>query len=90
MKTIKDEVKANTASVQSDLGSGANGHLGLVTTPAEYTSISLVQYLWHNSPGILVIDPGTATYKSTQLQEVHKEALCLYQEMLATEKALQQ
>ena len=33
LKKLKDELMANAASVQSNLGGGANGHLGLVLNP---------------------------------------------------------
>ena len=33
------EVSDNAQSVQSDLGGGANGHLGLVTTPEVYLAL---------------------------------------------------
>ena len=34
--TLQAEVRDNAQSVQSDLGGGANGHLGLVCTPTIY------------------------------------------------------
>ena len=35
LKKLKDELKANCASVQSNLGGGGHGHLGLAITNAE-------------------------------------------------------
>ena len=55
MKVIKDEMKANLASVPKDLGGGANGHLGLMLTQAEYANVSLIQYVRPVHPGALVI-----------------------------------
>ena len=45
LKKLKEELCANAAAVTSDLGGGANGHLGLVLPPAEYATISPVAYL---------------------------------------------
>ena len=51
LKTIKDELRANATSVQSDNGGGAHGHLGLVLTPAEYATVSLIAYVCPQHPG---------------------------------------
>ena len=37
LKILKDELKANAASVPSDLGGGKNGHLGLVLKDDKYS-----------------------------------------------------
>ena len=55
MKVIKDKMKANLISVATDLGGGANGHLGLMLTQAEYANVSLIQYVRPVHPGALVI-----------------------------------
>ena len=47
LKTIKDELKTNAASIHSELGGGANGHLGLVLTPLEYAQVSVTPYVRH-------------------------------------------
>ena len=39
LKTLKNEIKANLASVTSDLGGGAHGHLGLGLTITKYARI---------------------------------------------------
>ena len=65
LKTIKDELKANATKITSDLGGGANGHLGLVLTPLEYTHISVVPYVRHLNPPPLVIPAGTPNYEAT-------------------------
>ena len=57
LKIIKDEVKANAASVHSDLSGGSNGHLRLITTPTKYAVISPAPYTCHINPGPLVIVP---------------------------------
>ena len=52
LKRLKQELRANASSVESDLGGGDHGHLGLVLIPAEYSSISATAYLCltHHSP----------------------------------------
>ena len=35
LRRIKNEIKANAASVPSDLGGGVHGHLGLILTVQE-------------------------------------------------------
>ena len=37
---MKEKLKANAASVQSDLGGGAHGHLGLVLDDATYFALT--------------------------------------------------
>ena len=44
-KIIKHEMKTNGASVSSKLGGGANGHVGIVTTNAEYIMVSVIPYV---------------------------------------------
>lgn len=42
LKVLIDKISTNAASVQSDLGGGANGHLGLVKTALDYTHVSSI------------------------------------------------
>ena len=88
LKIIKDEMKANASSVQSDLGGGANGHLGLILTQLEYSSVSPVDYIRPIHPGAIVIPPGTTQHESTRLREEHKEVLRLYRESNLLEQSL--
>ena len=88
LKELKNELKANATSVTSDLGGGANGHLGLVLTPAEYTTVSATAYNRPVHPGPLVIAPGTAQHEATRLRTDHKEAIRLFRETIDVEKAL--
>ena len=88
LKIIKDELKANAASINSDLGGGTHGHLGLVMDPIEYALISNVPYDRLTQPPPLIIAPGTTQYNATREREDHKEAVRLYREMIALEKYL--
>lgn len=88
LKIIKDEMKANATSVSSDLGGGANGHLGLMLSPIEYSNVSLVPYVKSVHPGTLVIPLGSTQHESTRLREDFKEELRQYRECTQVEKAL--
>ena len=44
LKIFKDKLKANTVSIQSDLGGEANGNLGLTMTATEYDFVSHILY----------------------------------------------
>ena len=87
LKKIKDELKANATTVPTDLGR-ANGHLGLVLTPAEYANVSAVNYVRPVHPGALVIPGGTPQHEANRLHDDHKESIRLYREVVHVEKAL--
>ena len=40
LQPLLNQIKANASSVQSDLGGGIHGHLGLVCIPEEYEEVS--------------------------------------------------
>ena len=70
LKRIKDELKANAASVPSDLGGGNHGHLGIVLTPQEYTQVSEAHpYIRPIHPGSLTIAPGIAQHAAHRMRE---------------------
>ena len=91
LKSIKDELKANAASVASNLGGGANGHLGLVLTDVEYLTVSPTAYIRPAHPGPLVIPagpPAIPQYLRAEMREDHKEAVRVFREADNVEKAL--
>ena len=57
----------------TDLGGGSNGHLGLLLTPADYTSVHITAYIRHVHLGTLHIPAETTQYESTRLREEHKQ-----------------
>ena len=50
LKKLKDEIKADAAAIYSELGGGAHGHLGLVSTASEYQKVSATPYIRHQQP----------------------------------------
>ena len=45
LKELKDKIKANASKIQSDLGGGQHGNLGMCLTPPEQTLVSLIPYV---------------------------------------------
>ena len=88
IKKIKDELKANAMAVNSDLGGGRHGHLGLVLTQAEYSRISNVDYIRPEHPGEIRIPGNSTQHEATRLRNDHKEAIKLFRETVDLEKAL--
>ena len=66
LKDIKDQIKANAASVICGLYRGVNCHLGLVLLTVEYANVTIVLYKRPDHPGALVIHLETP---NMQLQE---------------------
>ena len=63
------ELKANAASVMSDLGGGLYGHLGLLLTAAAYFCLTPHPYVRPSMPAALVIPHGTTNHEATRLRE---------------------
>ena len=55
LNILKNELKSNAACVDSDLGGGAHGHLGLVETATKYIKVSTIPYVRHIMPVTPVI-----------------------------------
>ena len=88
LKILKNELKANASSVQSNLGGGSHGHLGLVLTRAEYALIAIAPYINPPHPGQLNIAPGTANHEAERLTREHRELVREWRETVDIEKAL--
>lgn len=82
------ELRANVSSVESDLGGGDHGYLGLVLTNAEHANVSAIPFVPPNFPPPLVIPPGSDQVTALDLREQHKENRRLYCECKNVEKAL--
>ena len=88
LKRLKNELRANASSVDTDLGGGDHGYLGLVLTDVEYNNVSATPFLAPNFPGTLTIPVATTAVQALQLREAHKEAARLYRECKNVKKAL--
>jgi hypothetical protein len=88
LQEIKDEIKANAASVESELGGGVNGHLGLVLTPEEYTRVNDTAYVRPIQPQVLEIAPDATGPVATRARSEYDEAKRLWREVVDIERAL--
>ena len=89
LKRLKQELRANASSVESDLGGGDHGFLGLVLTTVEYALISQTAFVAPAYPAALTIPRGTDQIEALNLREQHKEAKRTYYQCKNVEKALQ-
>ena len=91
LKRLKQELRANASSVESDLGGGDHGYLGLVLTDIEYAivcvAIAFSAPVFPITP--LVIPIGTDQVQALNLREQYKDAKLAYYECKNVEKALQ-
>ena len=89
LTTLKKELQANASSVDSDLGGGDHGFLGLVLSDEDYAKIPNTQpFVAPTYPNALVI-PSTATaVEALSLREQHKERINKHRECANVEKAL--
>ena len=51
LKHLKDQLKANASSIPTTLGGGNHGYLGLILSPAAYTTIAATQFVELIYPG---------------------------------------
>ena len=51
LKELKDQLKANAASIPTTLGGGNHGYLGLILSPAAYATISPTAFTEPAYPG---------------------------------------
>ena len=90
IKRLKQELRANSSSVETDLGGGDHGYLGLYLSDVEYANIipqptRFEAPVW---PGTLTIDPAATAVEAVHAKEVHHEAMRIYRECKNVEKAL--
>jgi len=88
LQELKNQLKANAATFTSDLGGGANGHLGLVCTAAEYVNINATAYIVPEHPGILNIPALTPQNAATRLCINHTDLLRACRESIDAQKSL--
>ena len=82
LKRLKTELRANASSVDTDLGGGDHGYLGLVLSDAEYARIipTPAAFTAPIFPTTLTIPSGTDAVQALELRESYKEQARLYRE----------
>jgi hypothetical protein len=85
------KLKANAASIVSELGGGAHGLLGLVLPPTTYATLTNHAFTAPINPGTTpnLVAGGTTAQISEAVRQ-HIEELRIWREHNATDKALQQ
>ena len=89
LKQIKQELWENASSIESDLGGGDHGYLGLVLTDAKYATVTATPFVPPTYPATLTIPTGTDQVRALNLREIHKDAKSAYYKCKNVEKALQ-
>ena len=69
LKRLKQELRANASSVESNLGGGDHGHLGLVLDDQEYATISTTQFVAPTYPTALSIPSTASQVEALNLRE---------------------
>ena len=90
LKRLQKELRANSSSVETDLGGGDHGYLGLILADLEYMKIvprpdRFDAPTW---PGELVIDASATPVEAVHEKEKHRELMRVYRECKNVEKAL--
>ena len=84
-------LKANAASIASELGGGAHGLLGLTLNPATYVQLAGVAFMRPVNPGTTPTIPAGSTGETVRrIERQHKETLRSYHEVNRTDAALKQ
>jgi hypothetical protein len=86
---LATEIHRNTASIQSELGGGANGHLGTSLNPPIYATVSAVPWMDPPNPGPLPIIPAAATQIAIRaLERQHEESLRMWRTYTTVQDAI--
>ena len=89
IKQIKKLLIENASSIQTTLGGGNYGYLGLILKLAKYQTVTGHQFQPHPNPGALPVIPhGTTQHQILSANAQHKESLRLWREQNIIIKAL--
>ena len=81
LKNLKDQLKANAASIPTTLGDGTHGYLGLILSPAAYATIAATQFIEPVYPGQHPNVPdGTSAANTSTIVWRHTEDLRQWRE----------
>jgi len=88
LRRLEKELKANASSIESDIGGGDHGYLGLVLSDANYALVSATAFTPSTYPGTLNI-PVTATQvEAVSLREDHYAQIAKYRKCGNVERSL--
>jgi len=89
LKRLKAELRANASSVETNLGGGDHGYLGLVLSTAEYATVSATPFTAPTYPTTLTIPANATQVQAFERRVKHEEKKRLYYECQNVERALQ-
>ena len=82
-------LNSNAASVQTLLGGGNHGYLGLTVEHAQYTTLTGSAFIFPVNPGPVPVFPASiSANRAKEIENTHREALRLYRECQNVGKAL--
>lgn len=88
LKTLAKELRANAGSVETNLGGGDHGYLGLVVSDEDYAAICATAFVAPTYPSALDV-PATATaVQAINLRETYHDNVRKYRECANVERAL--
>ena len=90
IRRLHNQIKANAASVPSNLGGGQFGHMGLVLTQNQHGMISNAPFIRPVHPGPCVIPPNSTQAQIQAIKDTHSDQLRVFNEVLGVESALRQ
>ena len=89
LKYLKDQLKANAASIPTTLGGGNHSYLSLILSPAAYTTIAATQFVEPIYPGQHPNVPaGTSAANTSTIVHHHTEDLRQWREFKNVNTAL--
>ena len=90
LKRLKTELRANSSSVDTDLGGGDHGYLGLILTDAEYARINPTPTAFAVPAFsiVLIIDATVTVFEDLHAKEKHHEVMRVYRECNNLKKLL--
>ena len=89
LTNLRNQLKANAASVPTTRGGGEHGYLGIVLSDAIYNTISNTPWTVANHPGINPVVPPAATAHTTaRIVREHTENMRQWREYQNVESAL--
>ena len=89
LKHLKDQLKANAASIPTTLGGGTHGYLGLILSPVAYATIAATQFIEPGYPDQHPNVPaGTSAANTSTIIRHHTEDLRQWREFKNVNTAL--